>query len=117
VELIPPDGLGEDVRAADAAVWPRADVDAGHAGLLSVAPLLAAEVASREEPATHLHDKARWYLEAGVAAVWCLFPEEREVLVSTSAATARHHAGDRVPPHPRLPGLTPLVDELFGTSA
>jgi Uma2 family endonuclease len=109
--------LGEDVRAADAAVWPRASVDAEQAGLLNVAPVLAVEVAGREDPESGLIDKARWYREAGVAVVWCLFPEEREVLVVTSAGTTRHRVGDRIPPEPCLPGLAPLVDEFFGPSA
>jgi Uma2 family endonuclease len=109
--------LCDDVRAADAAVWLRADVDAEHAGLLNVPPLLAAEVSSRDEPEAHLVEKARWYRDAGVAVVWCLFPEEREVLVIAAADTTRHRVGSRLPAHPLLPGLAPLVGELFGTPA
>jgi Uma2 family endonuclease len=109
--------FGEDVRAADAAVWRRADVDTEHAGPLSVPPLLAAEVSSREEPEVHLLDKARWYRDAGVAVIWCLFPEEREIVVIAPAGTTRYGAGRRMRAHPRLPDLAPLVDELFGTPA
>ena len=45
-----------------------------------------------------LRDKARWYLDAGVAIVWLLFPREREVLVVTRAEESRHHPGARLPP-------------------
>src|SRR5437867_1259604 len=42
--------LGEDVRGADAAVWRRADVGPpGDPGVRRVPPVLAAEVAGREE--------------------------------------------------------------------
>ena len=108
--------LGEDVRAADAAVWARASVDSEHAGLLSVPPILAVEVSGREESEMQLGDKAQRYREAGVAVVWCLFPEVREVVVVTSGTT-RHRIGDRMPIDPRLPGLAPRVDEFFGPSA
>jgi Uma2 family endonuclease len=109
--------LGDDVRAADAAVWFGADVDTEQAGLLGVAPLLAVEVSSRDEPEVHLVEKARWYRDAGVAVVWCLFPEQREVVVIAGTSTTRHRVGDRLPSHPLLPGLAPLVGELFGTRA
>jgi len=105
--------LGDDTRGADGAVWRRADVEPNDPGPVRVPPVLAAEVAGRDEGERQLRDKARWYLEAGVAIVWLLFPREREVLVVTRAEESRHHPGARLPPHPQVPGLTPLVEELF----
>ena len=41
--------LGDDTRAADAAVWRRADTRRGDPGLRFVPPVLAVEVTGREE--------------------------------------------------------------------
>jgi len=108
--------LAGAVRAADAAVWRRKDLGADR-GLARVPPVLAAEVAGRDESETELREKARWYLDAGVAVVWCLVPEKREVLVVTRAGESRCGERGRLPPHPELPELAPLVDDLFAQAA
>jgi len=105
--------LGEDTRGADGAVWRRADVHPRDPGLPRAIPVLAAEVAGRYEGKTALREKARWYLDRGVAVVWLLFPKEREVIVMTHAGERRHRVGERVPRDPRLPDLEPPVEELF----
>ena len=81
--------------------------------MVRVPPLLAVEVAGRDEGEAELRQKARWYLDVGVAVVWILLPKEREVLVVTSAGESRHRMGERLPPDPHLPDLAPQVDELF----
>ncbi len=105
--------LGGAVRAADAAIWSRAQMGAFGAGVLRVPPLLAAEVAGRDEGKVPLREKARWYLDMGVAVVWLLFPKEREVIVVTRAGSSSHRIGERLPADPRLPDLAPRVDDLF----
>src|SRR5439155_17351972 len=105
--------LRDDVRAADAAIWRRAEARPASPGVSRVPPLLAAEVGGRDEGARELREKARWYLDVGVGVVWILLPKEREVLVVTAAAESRPQMGERLPPDPRLPGLAPQVDELF----
>jgi len=105
--------LRDDVRAADAAIWRRAEARPASPGVSRVPPLLAAEVGGRDEGARELREKARWYLDVGVGVVWILLPKEREVLVVTPAGESRHQMGERLPPDPRLPGLAPQVDELF----
>jgi Uma2 family endonuclease len=106
--------LGEDVRGADAAVWKRAaSALPADPGVQRVPPVLAAEVAGREESEAAMREKARWYLDHGVAVVWLLLPALREVVVVTSGGESRHGMGDRLPADPRLPGLAPPVDELF----
>ena len=100
------------VRAADAAIWRRTELGAD-SGLARVPPVLAAEVAGRDESEIELREKARWYLDAGVAVVWCLLPEQREVLVVTRAGESRHRERERLPCHAQLPELAPLVDDLF----
>jgi len=78
-----------------------------------VPPLLAAEVAGRDEGEEALREKARWYLDMGVLVAWILLPKKREVLVVTRAGESRHRMGERLPSDPRLPDLAPAVDELF----
>jgi len=105
--------LGEDVRGADAAVWQRAQVGRATHAVRRVPPLLAAEVAGRDETEPKLREKARWYLAHGVTVVWLLLPREREVVVVTERGESRHRPGGRLPEDAVLPGLAPLVDELF----
>ena len=105
--------LRDDVRAADAAIWRRANARPASPGVVRVPPLLAVEVAGRDEGEAELRQKARWYLDVGVAVVWILLPKEREVLVVTSAGESRHRMGEHLPPDPHLPDLAPQVDELF----
>src|SRR5207244_13346259 len=105
--------LGDATRAADGAVWRRAELRGDPAGLPRVPPVLAAEVAGRDEPETQLREKASWYLDVGVAVVWVLLPKEREVLVVTRAGESRHRMGEHLPGDSRLPDLAPLVDDLF----
>ena len=105
--------LRDDVRAADAAIWQRANARPASPGVARVPPLLAVEVAGRDEGEAELRQKARWYLDVGVAVVWILLPKEREVLVVTHAGESRHRMGERLPADPRLPDLAPAVDDLF----
>jgi Uma2 family endonuclease len=97
--------LGDDGRAADAGVW-RGLRPAGW-GFRREPPVLAVEVAGRDEGAEMLLDKARWYLANAVLVVWVVLPGEREVVVVTAAGETRHGVGEQLPAHPELPGLHP----------
>jgi Uma2 family endonuclease len=103
--------LGEDSRAADVGVW-RRDRPLTW-GFRREPPLLAVEVAGQDEDADTLREKACWYLAHGVSVVWLVFPDERQVLVVSAAGETCHRPGDRLSPHPDLPGLEPEVAELF----
>jgi len=106
--------LGGATRAADAALWRVADLGAYHGGLRRVPPVLAVEVAGADGDAeSNLLDKARWYLERGVAVVWLVLPDPREVIVVSPSERVRLGRGEQLPPHPALPGLAPPVAELF----
>jgi hypothetical protein len=105
--------LAGDVRAAVAAIWRKADLGPYTGGLRRVPPLLAVEVAGRDDTEAALREKADWYLAAGVATVWLVLPESREVIVVTPAGPARHDRLARLPESPSLPGLGPQVAELF----
>jgi len=105
--------LGDDSRGADAAIWRRADVGAYHGGFRRVPPMLAVEVAGRDESAPQLRDKARWYLGVGVPIVWLVLPREREVIVVTAEGERCYAADERLPAHPRLPDLAPVANEFF----
>src|SRR5438046_1725451 len=62
-----------------------------------------------EEPASW----AQWYLAPGVPVVWLVLPKSRDVLVVTAGGESRHRPGERLPPHPALPGLEPAVERFF----
>lgn len=101
-------------RAADAAVWSRADLGAYEGGLRRVPPVLAVEVAGADEGDSEnaLRTKADWYIGAGVAVVWIVMPRTQEVLV-VSREVERRLAIGKIPAHPALPGLSPKVSEFF----
>ncbi len=105
--------LGQDLRAADLAIWRRADRPAEPGGVYRVPPVLAVEVAGRRERRETLLDKARWYLDCGTEVVWLVFPAELEVLFVTAGGRSTHQPGDTLPEHPALPGLRPSVDGLL----
>lgn len=102
-----------DVRGAEGAVFRRADLDAESGGYFRVAPILAVEVTGRDEGEAILREKARWYLHQGVRVVWLVLPETREIVIVRPSGETRHAAGQRLPPHPDLPGLQPDVDRFF----
>ena len=107
--------LGDATRAADAAIWRRADVGAYVGRLRRVPPVLAVEVAGADEGDSEdaLREKAKWYLSVGVSVVWVVFPEEREVLIISSDQEARVSADQKIPAHPTLPDLELKASELF----
>ncbi|HEU4617383.1 MAG TPA: Uma2 family endonuclease [Gammaproteobacteria bacterium] len=105
--------LGEDIRAADAAVWRAADVGRSIGKLRRAPPLLAVEVAGADEDEPVLRVKAHWYLDHGATVVWIVLPEPREVLVIRRDRESRHSRGQRLPLTPQLPDLAPDVDRLF----
>jgi Uma2 family endonuclease len=105
--------LGDDVRAADAAVWHRSSADPRWPGLVDSVPVLAVEVGGRDEPAAMLRAKGASYLAHGVSVVWLVLPDERQVVVLTGDDEATYRPGETVPPHPCLPDLVPAVDDLL----
>ena len=105
--------LGDDARGAEAAVWRRADIGPIDDRYVRVPPLLAVEVAGRDDGEPELRNKVRWYFEHGTAVVWLVLPASREILVLTPAAESRHDDSDRLPPHPALPDLVPDVARFF----
>jgi Uma2 family endonuclease len=107
--------LAGSTRAADAAIWRRADLGPYVGGLRRAAPILAVEVAGPNdgEPEEVLRDKARWYLGVGVEVVWIVLPESREVVVMTPTSDRRYAAGEALPLHSGLPELAAKVDDLF----
>ncbi|HUE31213.1 MAG TPA: Uma2 family endonuclease, partial [Verrucomicrobiae bacterium] len=95
------------------AVWRRESVLPLTGRYIRVPPILAVEVAGREEGEPELRAKAKWYLGHGVAVVWLALPQTREVVVVMASGESRHAAGDRLPLHPALPGLAPPVERFF----
>ncbi len=105
--------LGGDVRAAEAAVWRRADVGSASGRPETVAPLLAVEVAGQDQGEPELRTKAQWYLDHGVSVVWLVLPHGREVVVVTPSRSSRHGPSGTLPAHPLLPDLTPSISAFF----
>jgi Uma2 family endonuclease len=105
--------LGDDVRAADAAVWRRSDLGESTGGLRRVPPILAVEIAGRDDTVALLRDKAAWYLSHGVEFVWLLIPPMRTAIVLTSIGELEYSKQDTIAEHPSLPGLSPRVADLF----
>jgi Uma2 family endonuclease len=105
--------LGGDIRAADAAVWRRADVGPSVGRLRQAPPLLAVEVAGQDEDEAVLERKADWYLRHGVAIVWLVLPEGREVVVLRRDGKSRHTHPQQLPPIAELPDLAPAVEQFF----
>jgi Uma2 family endonuclease len=109
--------LGEDVRAADGAVWRRDALGRNTGGFPRVAPILAVEIAGRDDTVELLRDKARWYLGHAVAVVWILIPATRSALVVTALGESAVPPEGRIPAHPDLPGLEPSLRDLFRQAA
>lgn len=105
--------LGDDVRAADAAVWRRADLGASTGGVRRVPPVLAVEIAGRDDAVAMLRQKATWYLGHGVEVVWLLIPRTRSVVVIAPSGEQAYERDDRLAEHPALPELSPHVVDLF----
>ena len=105
--------LSGDTRGIDAAIWRREDVATCTGGFRRKAPVLAVEVAGKYDVEEALLAKGRWYIERGTALVWLLFPRQRTVTVLTADGTRAFGRGQRLPPHPALPGLEVAVAELF----
>ena len=105
--------LDGDVRGAEGVVWRRETVVPLTGRYVRVPPILAVEVAGREEGEPELREKARWYLGRGVAVVWVVLPASREVVVIRAEGESRHGMGVCLPPHLLLPELAPAVERFF----
>jgi Uma2 family endonuclease len=105
--------LGGSTRGEDVAIWRADALGPSSGGLRKVPPVLAVEVAGQDDDEASLRDKAAWYLAHGVVVVWLVIPDTREVVVATSGGDVRVGRGERLPPHPELPGLAVPTDELF----
>ena len=105
--------LGGSVRAADAAVWRRQTGEEPSHEVRRRPPVLAVEVAGRDDTEAVLRDKARWCLDVGVEVVWIALPETEEVVVIQADGETRHRGDQKIPERASLPGLQPVVRELF----
>lgn len=106
--------LGGEVRAAEAAVWRRADLDGYQGGYRRVPPILAVEIAGTDEDERALRTKAAWYFEHGVRFVWLVLPGAREVIVLRAAGgECRVKGSEPIAPEPELPELLVTPNEIF----
>ncbi len=105
--------LGEDARGADAAIWRRREAEPRTGGFRRTPPVLAVEVAGRDEDELALREKAAWYLAAGVQLVWLVLPDSRELVELVQGQEQRLTASEEITGRASLPGLSLLVSELF----
>jgi Uma2 family endonuclease len=105
--------LGGEVRGADAAVFERT-AEPVRQTFARQAPVLAVEVAGRDETEAALRAKARWYLRNGVKLVWLVLPTTREVVILQKSGRARRFRnGDVLPESAWLPGLKMTASDCF----
>lgn len=105
--------LGDDARGAEGAVWRLATIGPIEDRYIRVPPILAVEVAGRDEGERELRSKAHWYLDHGTTVVWIVLPATREILVIDATTERRYGERERVAPHADLPGLLPEVARFF----
>lgn len=105
--------LGGEVRAADAAVWLRASAGPRTGGYRRTPPVLAVEIAGRDDEEAALRAKARWYLDRGVQLVWLVWPAARRVVVLDREGEAEFGVDDTISPRAELPDLAIDVARLF----
>ncbi len=83
-------------------------------GFPRVAPDLAVEVISDSERAREIQARISDYFEAGVALVWTVWPERREVVAHTPDDEPRtYRLGDTVEFPEVMPGFSCLIDDIF----
>ncbi len=83
-------------------------------GFPDLAPDLAVEIVSPGNTPGELARKIGIYLDAGVRAVWIVYPSERQLVVHAPAGPPRVFAeGDRVDGGEVIPGLSLSVTDIF----
>lgn len=80
---------------------------------VTVIPDIAVEIVSPSESARDLGRKVEAYLEAGVAEVWVIYPEDRRVSVETNQSARRLRSADLLD-CALLPGWSISLRALFG---
>ena len=108
----------DTVRAPDAAFisYERLPADADIRRFPEVAPDLAVEVASPNDSAREIREKAEAWLEAGASEVWVMFPQHRTVAVHRTWRGATGYRRDRRTEgwSGVFPGFQVPVARLFG---
>lgn len=79
-----------------------------------IPPDLAVEIVSPSDRAYEVQEKVQSYLQAGVALVWTVWPEAKEVVASMPGGVARtYHMGDLLEFPEVLPDFSCRVDDFF----
>jgi len=83
-------------------------------GFMRVPPDLAVEIISPSERPQMVLAKVTDYLAAGVALIWTVWPDERQVIVYTQQDAPRTYRGSDLLVFPEvLPGFSCTVDDIF----
>lgn len=104
------------LRTPDVSYWSNAKHPSGKLSARPgrFPPDLAVEVISPSERPHIVLAKVTDYLVAGVALIWTVWPEERQVIVYTQEDAPRTYRGSDLLEFPEvLPGFSCTVDDLF----
>jgi Uma2 family endonuclease len=104
------------LRTPDVSYWSESKRPAGRLPKTSghFPPDLAVEIISPSERSKAVQEKVSDYLRAGVALVWTVWPDAREVVAHTPNGDARtYRIGDLLEFPNVLPGFSCRVDDLF----
>lgn len=85
----------------------------GQPAILPQSYPLIAEVASPDDLAEALFNKAREYMRSGCQEVWLLFPESKLVMIATDATWQIFTEGQIVNTQIVLPGFSIAIAEVF----
>ncbi|WP_165244070.1 Uma2 family endonuclease [Paludisphaera soli] len=107
----------DTVRGADVCFYSEARQPRSQVGskLSPIAPDLVIEVVSPGNRRGEMFAKVAEYLDAGVLAVWLVYPRERSVVIHRERETAPVvlKEGDAIEDQPELPGFRCQVSDLF----
>lgn len=107
--------LAGDVVLPDVAWWPLATLPTLPDGAISVSPVLAVEILSRDDRYGDVQDKVVLYLSAGVTVVWIVDPRSRNVTVYRPASEPIVLAPPLVLTDDALPGFSLSLEALFAS--
>ena len=100
-----------DSRAPDLSFILKERLPQDLAHFLPMAPDLAVEILSPDDPFARIMEKVEAYLQQGVQIVWIVIPDTPEVLVCTSQG--KYSVRDQLTVPGLLPGFELQVSEIF----
>lgn len=110
------DPLGRTILCPDASYVASDRIpDRNHQSFFPGSPDLAVEVISESERPRQVQTKVARYLSSGAKIVWCVYPDQRQVVVYSDSEPPRIlNIGDTLDGGSLLPGFALPLEALFG---